>query len=68
VDECKALLLGAACGLPVVDPLGAYKTKFVNKELPRNPDGTLSYSHADLAGRCRLTPSWPRVDPGLTSG
>ena len=28
---CSSAVLGAACGLPVVDPLGAYKTKFVNK-------------------------------------
>ena len=47
---CSTAVLGAACGVHVADPLAAYKSKFAGpkKEAPRNQDGTLRFTHADV--------------------
>jgi hypothetical protein len=40
-------VVGAACGMPVSDPLAAYKASNISN-LPKNSDGTLYYSVEDL--------------------
>ena len=41
-------VIGAACGLPVTDPLADYKRRFTQQDRPCHPDGTLRYTAADL--------------------
>eukprot|EP00301_Raphidiophrys_heterophryoidea_P010129 c15175_g1_i1.p1 GENE.c15175_g1_i1~~c15175_g1_i1.p1 ORF type:complete len:485 (-),score=88.41 c15175_g1_i1:119-1573(-) len=49
-EKCDAYyastaVIGAACGLPILDPLGQYRK---SNRMQKNPDGTLLFSHRDL--------------------